>query len=88
MSHRNGLEEDSVRNIGPKQSGDYRVGERLQVEVVMMDKDHTEKLEMEEHVSVPEKLHITREDLEALEPSGEMITELTCCGFFSNQYKP
>ena len=39
-------------------------GERLKREVVMMDKDYKEKLEMEEHVPVPKRVYISREDLE------------------------
>ena len=36
----------------------------LRGEVVMMDKDCKEKLEMEEHVPVPKRVHKTSEDLE------------------------
>ena len=39
-------------------------GERLKGDVVMMDKNYTEKLQVEEHVLVPKRVHITREDLE------------------------
>ena len=39
-------------------------GERLTGGVVMMDKDSFEKLTMEDHVPVPKRVRITREDLE------------------------
>ena len=39
-------------------------GERLEGEVVIMDKDCKEKLEMEDHVPVPKGVYMTREDLE------------------------
>ena len=39
-------------------------GERLEGEVVLMDKDFWDKLEMEEHVSVPKRAYISREDIE------------------------
>ena len=41
-------------------------GERLKGEVVMVYNDYKEKLEMEEHVPVPKRVYITREDLEVL----------------------
>ena len=40
-------------------------GERQKGEVVMMDNDYKEKLETEEHVQVPKRMYITREDQEA-----------------------
>ena len=39
-------------------------GERLEGEVVLMDKDFRDKLEMEEHVSVSKRACISREDIE------------------------
>ena len=39
-------------------------GERQKGEVVMMDNDNKEKLETEEHVQVPKRMYITREDQE------------------------
>ena len=39
-------------------------GERPKGEVVTMDNDYKEKLEMEEHVPVPKRVYMTREDLE------------------------
>ena len=39
-------------------------GERLENQVVTMDKGRKEKLEMEEHVLMPKIVHITRQDLE------------------------
>ena len=39
-------------------------GEGLKGELVMMDKDHKEKLEMEERVPLPKRVYITREGLE------------------------
>ena len=39
-------------------------GERLEGEVVLLDKDFRDKLEMEEHVSVPKRAYISREDRE------------------------
>ena len=39
-------------------------GERPKGEVVTMDNDYKEKLEMEEHVPVPRRVYMTREDLE------------------------
>ena len=39
-------------------------GERLEGEVVMMDKDYKEKLETEERLPVPKRVYSTREDLE------------------------
>ena len=38
-------------------------GERLNGEVVMMDRDYKEKLQVEEHVPFTKRAHITREDL-------------------------
>ena len=38
-------------------------GERLNGEVEMMDRDYKEKLEVEEHVPLTKRTHITREDL-------------------------
>ena len=35
-------------------------GERLKSEVVAMDKEYREKLEAEEHVPVPKRVHISR----------------------------
>ena len=48
-----------------KNEGDVKMNEeRLQGEVVVMEKDHKEKLKMKEHVLVPKRAHTTREDLE------------------------
>ena len=52
------------RNYGDDRGVPKTEGERPQGEVVMMDKDYKTKLEMEEHVSVPKRAYITREDLE------------------------
>ena len=38
-------------------------GERLKSEVIVMDKEHKEKLEAEEHVPVPKRVYISRENL-------------------------
>ena len=38
-------------------------GERQKRKIVKMDKDCKEKLEMEEHVPVPKRVYIPREDL-------------------------
>ena len=38
-------------------------GERLEGEVVLMDNDFRDKLKMEEHVSVPKRAYISREDI-------------------------
>ena len=39
-------------------------GERLKSEVIVMDKEYKEKLEAEEHVPVPKRVYISRENLE------------------------
>ena len=39
-------------------------GERLKSEVIVMDKEYREKLEAEEHVPVPKRVYISRENLE------------------------
>ena len=39
-------------------------GRRTSHEVVVMDKEYKEKLETEEHVPVPKRVYISREDLE------------------------
>ena len=39
-------------------------GERLKSEVVVMDKEYRENLEAEEHVPVPKRVYISRENLE------------------------
>ena len=44
--------------------GEKMDGERLEGEVVLMDKDFRDKLEMEEHVSVPKRAYISREDVD------------------------
>ena len=41
-----------------------RDGERLKSEVVVMDNMYREKLEAEEHVLVPKRVYISRENLE------------------------
>ena len=78
--HENGPKENSKKKMGPKPSGDDRGGpvaqerrrrkkmdgERLEGEVVMVDKDEKEKLEMGEHVLAPKRVGKTREDLEVL----------------------
>ena len=38
-------------------------GERLKSEVIVMDKDYKEKLEAEEHVPVPKRVYLSRENL-------------------------
>ena len=46
-----------------KNEDDAKVdGERQKGEVVMMDNDYKGKLETEEHVQVPKRMYITRED--------------------------
>ena len=39
-------------------------GERLKSEVIVMDKEYKEKLKTEEHVPVPKRVYISRENLE------------------------
>ena len=39
-------------------------GERLKTEVIVMDKEYKEKLEAEEHVPIPKRVYISRENLE------------------------
>ena len=39
-------------------------GERQKSEVIVMDEDYKEKLEAEEHVPVPKRVYISRENLE------------------------
>ena len=49
-------------------------GERLQSEVVTMDKEHKEKCEMEEHVLVPKRVYVSGEN------SGEFGITARCSG--------
>ena len=39
-------------------------GERFKSEVIVMDKEYKEKLEAEEHLPVPKRVYISRENLE------------------------
>ena len=39
-------------------------GERLKSEVIVMDKEYKEQLEAEEHVPVPKRVYVSRENLE------------------------